>query len=834
ATWSASGQARGVAVKLNASMEYDGVCVYDLTYGPQGEPVQVDALQLEVPMRASQATLMHVLSDSPSLDYSGAVPPQEGVVWDSAERVNRKLYGTFRPMAWLGTEDRGLCWFGDSDRGYMLDDYRPTLAVRREGNRVILEVRIVNFPTTISETRSIRFGLLATPVKPLPEDWRRWIFPVWRGVAGLDHLFQQVEVGMSHPPYNLGAQGILPQDWDEAKAKFAELREQTNPEAIYMQYWCSDLLTLGHPEMEWWAGEWARPQHDCFDTRSTLYEGDNRVYSLVDRTTPSLLAFRLWAADTQLKRLGLFSFYEDNAQQRVQFDPAKGFGYVRADGKRQPEFDTLACRDYYRRLAQVYRDNGYRNLATVHKSYSMLIPAFTHVAVAIDGEQPGQNTVEEDYIDVWRDDLAYFRSHIMGRQYGVIPAFLSEIRLKADEDPDGRATRAMMALLLIHDVPVWPGWQRNMKPILDWWHIKDDFGFGRRPMRLHPYWASDRYRAVSADAAEVYCTLWRAPDAALMVASNFGEARTARLTLDLPRLGLSPQGGVTVTDAESGEQIAHESPDAFELSVPRHDYRLVYLRSADRDIVARLSFDDGLALLSAGGEVPPAEPPAEPELPAGVQGQAYAGPPALAYRLPGASLAEGSIGLWIRPADWALGDRPPPMTAGEMSGRTDQGAGGRYLKTEEYPVGDGRRRDFVRLAVPAGEGAGNGISFALYSVGDTGLVWAMNADAAPGGQHVIKPVPADRMADWNPQGWHHVVATWKEYPGHIGLGLFIDGGDWGGAWAHRLEGVSRRPPALTLLGPQHEGHTVIDEVTVYNRVLAADEVRGLYQAQVRK
>ncbi len=816
AAWSARGSARGVAVRLAAQAEYDGVITYELTYGPAGEPVPIDGLYLEVPLREEHATLMHVLSDSPRLEYSGAVPEREGIVWDSAERINRKIYGTFRCMAWLGTEDRGLCWFGDSDRGYLLDDYRPALAVRREPDRVVLEVRVVNHPVTLGEERTISFGLLATPVKPLPSDWRRWIFPNWRGIGGFPHLFQQVEIAQSHPPCTLGSFGILPQDWEETQAKFAELRERVHPEAIYMEYWCMDRITLGHPQMRWWAGEWARPAHDCSDTYSPHYEGENRLYSIVDRSTPSLLAFRLWALDTKLKRLGPFSFYEDNAQQRVQFDLAKGFGYVREDGNRQAEFDTLALRDYFRRVAQVFDANGLRNLTAVHKSYSMLIPAYTHVTLAIDGEQEGQNDTSRDYIDVWRDKLAYFRSHILGRQYGVVPCFLSEIRINADEDPDGKFTRALMTLLLPHDVLVWPCWQRNMAPVIAWWHVKDEFGFGRVPMSLHPYWASERHRMVTPAEADVYATVWQAPDAALMVAGNFGEARSVRFDLELERLGLSPEGGVVVRDAESGEEIAHESPDSFELALPRHDYRLVVIRSAERDVVARVDFDDGLALTAGGERIEPREAPAT-ELVDGLRGRGYAGP-ALTWALPEEALPAGSISLWLRPVDWALGTRTPPGTPAEaMAG------------AEPWPAGDAPQRDFLALRVPSDEGAQNGISFSLHSVGGSGLAWAMHADAIDGRRHVAAYVPADRMQDWNPASWHHVVVAWQEWPLHNGLRVYVDGRDWDGAWAHVLEGVSRRPPELTLLGPDEQPRTVIDEVTIYNRLLGPDEVQSLYR-----
>jgi hypothetical protein len=832
ANWSAKGKAKGLAVTLSAVMEYDGVCRYRLTYGPDGPPVVCDGLVLEIPLKSRHATLMHVLSDAVGLEHSGLVPAGIGVVWDSAERVNRKMYGTFRAMAWLGTEDRGVCWFGDSDRGYTLDDQRPTLAIRRDEDQVVLEVRIVNCPSTLRSEKAVEFGLLATPVKPLPQDWRRWIFPQWRGQPGLPHLFEQVELGSSNPPYDLAAMGILPQDWSATALEFKKLR-QINAEAIYMEYWCSDILALGHPEMRLWAGEWSRLAHDCFNTRSPRYQGDDQVYCLVQRATPSLQAFRLWAYDQQLARLGPFSFYEDNAQQEVQFDLAKAVGYIRADGKRQPVFDTLACRDYYRRLALRYEARGLRNLSAVHKSYSMLIPAFTHVTVAIDGEQPGQDRVGTDYIDVWKDQMAYFRAHILGRQYGVLPCFLSEIHLHSGEDPQGKATRALLALLLPHDVAIWPGSLQNFAPIRKWWQIMDEFGFGRKPMRFCPYWAAPGHRAAEADVAGVYVTLWQTSEAALLVASNFGEAHDVRIRLDLARLNFAREGGLLVQDAESGETLPATGAEELDLHLPRHDYRLLYLKTAGQDVAAAAHFDGSAALEVAGRQIQP-EPGKIGKYSVGLSRLAYVGPPALRYAMPSGWLPQnGSISLWIRPQDWDFADRdgPSPRTsAGAATGKTDTGTAGMYLKVEEFPVGDGKQRDFLQVVVPPAAGQANGFALRLYSVGAEGIVWALFPNALGGGCQIMKSVSADRMADWAAGTWHHVVATWEVAYNRYAFGLFVDGRDWGKSWAELTPRASREPAHLMLLGPAHTGLTGVDEMMIFNRVLRPEEVREIFRS----
>lgn len=832
ATWSCAGRVKGVAVTLTANMQYDGVCVYDMEYGPVGQPVACDGLVLDIPMREEHATLMHALSDAVGLEHSGAVPGGTGVLWDSAERVNRKLYGTFRAMVWLGTEDRGLCWFGDSDRGYTLSDYAPTLVVRRERGQVVLEVRVVNHATTLTARKAVRFGLLATPVKPLPRDWRRWIFPCWRALGGLKHLFQQPIWSSSEPPHMFGNMANLPAEWDASKREMAATK-QIHPDAVRMLYMCMNNFCLGTPEMALWGGEWARPSRDCAHCGTRFFKGLNAIYAITDRTTPSYQAYRLWALEHRLKRLGLHSHYEDNAQQGVHFDLAKGMGYIRADGKRQPEFDTLGCREYYRRQARVFTDHGYPNLVAVHKSYSMLAPAFTHVTVTIDGEQPGQSTVERDYIDVWtewrRDWQAYFRSHILGRQFGNIAAFLTEIRLKAHDDPTGRASRACLAMLLPHDIKVWPGWQRNGQPFVAWWRVIDAFGFGRKPMRFYPYWASPRRRAVSVQEPDVCATAWQSPDGTLMVVSNYRDARTVHVRLHLDRLGYSAEGALHIADAETGQAIASTGPDAFALPIPRHDYRLLLVKPAGRDVLAEATFDAGAGLSVGDKVVEPKGGKIGTRVP-GISGQAYLGPPELSYDL-GPLPPRGSVSLWISPRNWALAAPAVHTANGKQAGLTDQGAAGMYLKVEAHPIGDGRERSFLTLRVPAEKGKDNGFAWRLYSVGESGVIWAMFLDRMKGQWKAIKAIPADRMEDWKPGSWHHVVVTWDESPSHQAAGLCVDGRDWGKGYCYLTKDASRRPFALTILGPGAHNATCIDEATVYSRCLGPEECRRMYRAR---
>ena len=80
-----------------------------------------------------------------------------------------QLPGPFVPYIWLGGAERGVCWFAENDRDWSLDPKRPTLEIHRQGETTSLVVRFVTKPVTWTRPHRIKFGLMATPAKPMPE-----------------------------------------------------------------------------------------------------------------------------------------------------------------------------------------------------------------------------------------------------------------------------------------------------------------------------------------------------------------------------------------------------------------------------------------------------------------------------------------------------------------------------------------------------------------------------------------------------------------------------------------------------------------------------------------
>ena len=107
------------------------------------------------------------------------IPAGEGVVWDASKLVCDEYIKNFCPYVYLGDGVRGLCWFADNDRGWGWNPQTPNLDVLRRNSQVVLRVHLVNQPTVITGPRTICFGMLAAPAKPMlnvpgksPHDWR--------------------------------------------------------------------------------------------------------------------------------------------------------------------------------------------------------------------------------------------------------------------------------------------------------------------------------------------------------------------------------------------------------------------------------------------------------------------------------------------------------------------------------------------------------------------------------------------------------------------------------------------------------------------------------------
>lgn len=156
-------------LQVKTRLEFDGFMLVALTLvpNPNSAPT-VEPFCLRIPVRADYATHLTNYRNAPGPGesiprYVGKVPP-EGEHYQSPVMLT----------TWLGGDRGGLEWSAESSRGWSLANPQEALQVWKEGDTVWFEARFVTKPFALKEARTLTFGLVATPTKPIRNDSAKW------------------------------------------------------------------------------------------------------------------------------------------------------------------------------------------------------------------------------------------------------------------------------------------------------------------------------------------------------------------------------------------------------------------------------------------------------------------------------------------------------------------------------------------------------------------------------------------------------------------------------------------------------------------------------------
>lgn len=537
-----SGWLANEALIANATvrLEFDGLARIDLVLVPQrGSKARLEQLWLEVPLKTPRASLYHYWPGGwGRADNSGAVAEQ-----------GMKL--AFRPWLWLGWEAGGLGWFAESDKGWQPQNPDQALEVVRNGDQTVLRVHLLDSPAPRLPL-TFTFGLQATPVKPWPKDfheWRIWhapqlattlaksasvVFPKWftchRAFPDgkpLPKLDRAAELGVKTVAFH--------EDWapmENHPATSEEPQLKALVDACH-QRGMKVLLYFGY-EMSSLAPEWAEMADSSLvkDAKGLAHAGWHRLPEQRDFRVCYQSRYQEVIVDgvrRLLDRPGIDGVYLDGTiQPWACANEAHGCGYRTADGVLHPTYPIFAVRRLMQRLYSMIHPRG--GLINAHQSTCCLTPTLAFVHSYWDGEQFCGGELAGDPLA--KLPLAAFRAEFMGRNFGVPCEFL------AYERPPKWMFDDALAFTMLHDVRVRPhGSGRLLEQMSKIWDVMTQFGVGEA--KWHPYW--DNAKLVSTQPEAVKASLYARPSRALMVVANLSaaEAKSAEVTVDCARLGLS-------------------------------------------------------------------------------------------------------------------------------------------------------------------------------------------------------------------------------------------------------------------------------------------------------
>jgi hypothetical protein len=534
--------------RTDIKAEYDGLVLFEVTC-QDPDKLPAEAMSLEIPVKAENAIYRHRYAAS-WIPTSGNVPPGEGVV----EKTK------WVPFVWLGDNDRGLFWFTEDDSAWANGQAENAIEIVRQGQEIVIRLNLLQKGEKLPANWRFVFGLQATPVKAIPKDWRKWrMSSALGGQAAMTRQNVHIVWPQATNEASLAAFGF-PEARDPEKFA-AAMKSLHDQKLLAVPYLCLSWVRDNIPEWQFFKQIWAMGSLDL----SIPDAGWKHQFAMVSPNGKGYQDFIMARTKQFVDQYGIDGSYHDQTHPYMSSAVEAGVGYMR-DGQRRRGTPILGYRELYRRNYALFKSLRKPTFLQAHMSGKVTIPILGYEDSYLDGEH-FREVVKDSYLDVMTLDS--FRCEYMGRQWGIMPFFLPEFR--APYISQVEPTRGMMALLMIHDVNIWPIWC-NAKVVDEAFVALDAFGYV--DSEFLPYF--DKRPPATTDLQDVYVSGYKkANGSVLLVVANLGkEDREGEVRVDLGRLGMKTGTAVSWPD----KAALAMAEGCVRLAVPRLGYRMVVVR----------------------------------------------------------------------------------------------------------------------------------------------------------------------------------------------------------------------------------------------------------------
>lgn len=173
----------GLHLACHGRMEFDGFIKLRVRIKGTRNVTGLDKLALSIPFRKSVARLVHH-HPKPSVWVSVDMKR-----FNSRAVTPRGWTSPFLYYVWVGDEEKGLQWLCESDENWHPADPDKAIELAPDGRSMALRLNLVGKPISLDEPLEYVFAFQASPVKPMPADYRDW------------HYAQVAYYGMEKAPY---------------------------------------------------------------------------------------------------------------------------------------------------------------------------------------------------------------------------------------------------------------------------------------------------------------------------------------------------------------------------------------------------------------------------------------------------------------------------------------------------------------------------------------------------------------------------------------------------------------------------------------------------------
>ncbi len=602
ATWSV-GAVKGISKTV---WDYDGMMKWFLTLKKGGK---LEGLKLIIPLLDKKTSLMHTCADGVRINFGGAVPEGNGKIWSSDKAIRMSLLGSYLPYIWLGGTLRGISVFGDNDKGWTQSKTVAAQELIRENGVLKLVLNLVAKPVNLNKERNIQIGFLATPIKPMPENWRLTNMWNWIGNSQVKQFTKKIIFYGSC--WYWGAltpcKDIYPANKNmEYWRKLAETRRTGKIDYDFIKKWlktykyASDVGSkdrkkaekkhFAHVKGGFRRAKFSKPATNAptmfyinargvrFDTlegktfidewcRMKFYARKSTIGYGVAYDVPPCNSFQnysMWYYKKMLETGACDLFYWDDVFMSSEFNPVNSEVYKLPDGRTQPSAGLFGMRDLVRRGAILQAEMGRESNNMVHMTNTNVLPITAFAKMSYDWEDHGGTTPFQE-----RYTKEYIQALTIGRQAGNFPAVLANIRGGTKEQRKW-CERTATGVMLTHELR----WTKGKKPHWNVVKLIYNFGYGQPENKIYNYWDKESY-PIEITGPDNSSLVMKKKDGVMIIVCDYsakGENKGYSIKPDLKELGLS--NNFTASNMEISEKLEVKN-GKINFTLKRHDFIII-------------------------------------------------------------------------------------------------------------------------------------------------------------------------------------------------------------------------------------------------------------------
>jgi len=412
-----------------------------------------------------------------------------------------------------------------------------------KANVILLKIKFLDHPEVITSPLTFRFGLQASPVKPVSFAWRsaaRILHdihydsskPGSNGLCELDALRDGgVKTVIIHDSWTRYFGQMIPADADAFRSLIGACHSRGLRLLVYVGYGIARTA----PELQ--------GKHDLWSTMQLIpwdpgYKPETRGF---DATCPNgpWVDWLVAGAGRLFSEFDLDGLYFDGTSEAWRCsNQSHGCGWKDAQGNLHPVYPMLAARHLMRRLADTVHHYKPEAILDAHMSSNLTLPTLSFCDSLWNGEQFETHTAAERF----QIPLHVFRTEFMGYAHGMDMEFLCY------ENRPFTFAEAI-ALACVHGIEVRP-YPKSLQYVTPLWRAMDAFGVAKA--KWQPYWSRS---GVTCDTEQAKASAWTRDGKALVVVSHLQRTNaTVRLRIDPHRLGIKSRA-IQATDALTGVSI---------------------------------------------------------------------------------------------------------------------------------------------------------------------------------------------------------------------------------------------------------------------------------------